>query len=509
MVHKYYKIGTQMSVAGYISKSKSRGVFRYRRRTPKDIKSLWGKLEVKVSLNTKHHSEALKRAAFVNIQFDEKATQLREQLSAKKLPNRQIMESAKDILVKEGIHPQQIPTTKEEALDFFRKQAEWKELWWNIRPGITEINHDNGRGGWDIEHEIDHSNPYYQAYNVVTGGEGLSIVPTLHEATETYLKINAEEKKRTPYNQNKHKGKTYRAIKALGPLDTPITEINRLKARRHKEALVVANPTWAADTLSRAMNTLSAIFNSAINEYELSMTNPWAGLTGTVMKNTDDITSEDRANKRRPMSPDEITAYKGHLLKANPQASLIGQLMVQIGCRTMEAGGLLIRDLKFEDNVPFIQFRYNRIRGLKNQNSVRDVPVVEDLLDNLRVYTKILGTTDANAPLFPRYGRDGGMDAISATLRKIVNDKMGLKDDTNCVPYSTRHSMKDKLRALRTPIAFQYAILGNGKRTVAEDYGEGNPLAYLQQEIIKAEKLEGWGMKFVDRPSKSHTAALG
>jgi hypothetical protein len=53
--------------------------------------------------------------------------------------------------------------------------------------------------------------------------------------------------------------------------------------------------------------------------------------------------------------------------------------------------------------------------------------------------------------------------------------------------------MKDKLRALRTPMELQYAILGNGKRTVAEGYGDGNPLAYLQQEIIKAEKLESWG----------------
>ncbi|MGY8902847.1 MAG: hypothetical protein ACKVI1_09640, partial [Flavobacteriales bacterium] len=190
------------------------------------------------------------------------------------------------------------------------------------------------------------------------------------------------------------------------------------------------------------MNTLIAIFNSAIKEYELSMTNPWAGLTGTVRKNRDDLTSEDRGNKRKPMTPDEIATYKGHLLNINPQASLIGQLMVQISCRTMEPAGLLIRDLKFDTNVPYIQFRYNRIRTLKNKNSVRDVPVVGDLLDSLRVYVSSIDTVNPDAPLFPKYGRDGGMDAISATLRKIVNDKMGLRTDKTCVPYSTRHSMK-------------------------------------------------------------------
>ena len=256
---------------------------------------------------------------------------------------------------------------------------------------------------------------------------------------------------------------------------------------------MVANPTWADETLSRGMNTLSAIFNSTIKEYELSMTNPWAGLTGTVRKNRDDLTSEDRGNKRKPMTPDEIATYKGHLLNINPQASLIGQLMVQISCRTMEPAGLLIRDLKFDTNVPYIEFRYNRIRTLKNKNSVRDVPVVGELLDSLRAYVSSIDTANPDAPLFPKYGRDGGMDAISATLRKIVNDKMGLKADKTCVPYSTRHSMKDKLRALRTPTELQYAILGNGKRTVAEGYGDGNPLAYLQQEIVKAEKLESWG----------------
>jgi len=31
------------------------------------------------------------------------------------------------------------------------------------------------------------------------------------------------------------------------------------------------------------------------------------------------------------------------------------------------------------------------------------------------------------------------------------------------------------------------------RELVTEGYGNGNPLAYLQQEIIKAKKLERWG----------------
>ena len=482
-----------MSVASFIKKSPVTGKYSFRKRVPKDLLEAWGKREFKQSLKTDKHPEALRRAGELNMEFDEKATQLRKKISGDSITNRAIMEAAKDILMKEGVHPQQMPKTKEDALKFFKKQDEWRDLYLEIMPDVTEHHSYDASGSIETYREIDKSNPYNQAYKVINGGEGLSLVPTLKEATETYLKINAEEKRRTPHDQKKHEQKTYRAINAVAPLDTPITDINRVRARQHKDKLMQVNPTWSPDTLSRGMNSLSAVFNSAITEYELSMGNPWKGLTGTIRKNIDDITSEDRENKRRSMTPDELMVYRKHVFELNPEASLIGLMMIQTGCRTKEALGLLVRDLKLDTNVPHFQLRLNKIRPLKNKNSVRDVPIVGDLLDGLRDYVAGLDNTGPDAPLFPKYGHSKGMENISAMLRKVVNVKMGLGGDKTCVPYSTRHSMKDKLRALRTPLELQYAILGNGKRTVAEGYGEGNPLAYLQQEIIKAEELEIWG----------------
>ena len=486
-----------MTVTNYLDRSGVRGIYRYRRAISPDLVGIWGQREVKKSLKTSTHPEALRRAVEVNNQFDERATQLRKQLKSEvygdSRANRAIMEAAKDILMKEGIHPQQVPTTKEEADEFFKKQDAWRELYAETMPDIIEHHSYDPSGNIETYVELDESNPYNQAYKVMNGGEGLSLVPTLKEATETYLQINQEVKQRTPHDQKKHEQKTYRAINAVAPLDTPITDINRVKARQHKDKLMQVNPTWSPDTLSRGMNSLSAVFNSAITEYELTIGNPWKGLTGTIRKNLDEITSEDRENKRRPMTSDELLAYRKHVSELNPQASLIGLMMIQTGCRTKEAMGLLVRDLKLDTNVPHFQLRINKIRPLKNQNSVRDVPVVGELLDRLRDYVAGLENTNPDAALFPKYGHSKGMENISAMLRKVVNVKMGLGGDKTCVPYSTRHSMKDKLRALRTPMEIQYAILGNGKRTVAEGYGEGNPLAYLQQEIIKAEKLESWG----------------
>jgi len=35
--------------------------------------------------------------------------------------------------------------------------------------------------------------------------------------------------------------------------------------------------------------------------------------------------------------------------------------------------------------------------------------------------------------------------------------------------------------------------LGHGKRTIADDYGEGELLRYLLEELIKADGLSHWG----------------
>ena len=81
-----------------------------------------GKREHKISLKTKSHPEALRRAAQVNTNFDNKVAQIRQLNSGIDLPTDQKIQVAKEILLREGIHPQQIPQTKAEADKFFERQ---------------------------------------------------------------------------------------------------------------------------------------------------------------------------------------------------------------------------------------------------------------------------------------------------------------------------------------------------------------------------------------------------
>ena len=159
----------------------------------------------------------------------------------------------------------------------------------------------------------------------------------------------------------------------------------------------------------------------------------------------------------------------------------------------MEAGGLLVKDVKLDTNTVHIQIRFNRIRKLKTKNSVRDVPIVGPLLETLRDCLARHQTTAPDTPLFTKYGRDGGMDAISALLRGVIRKRLKITDP-NLVPYSSRHTMKDTLRTLRTPEDIQHRILGPGSKSDADGYGDGNPLAYLQEVLAKADVLDNWGL---------------
>ena len=472
-----------MQKPSYLKQSPVRKTWSYRRDVPKKLVTLWGKTSVKVKLETKSYALAYRKAAAINLEFENKAKRLRQRLEGNALPTGDLDQEVRDILVQEGIHPQQMPTTKKEALEFFQRQDEFKELWFDVLPGHTEVHIPNGRGGWDVKYEIDENNPWYQAYYVLNEGKGLSITPTITEATEMYLKVNAKKKKRTPANQKKHAQRTWRAINALGCPDDLITNFNRLRAVRHKEALERSNPNWKPDTLNKSLGTLSAVFTFAIWQYELTMTNPWSSLKDQVF---------DREDKRRSFTPYELGLFVQNLENLNAEARLIGLLMVYTGCRTMEIAGLTFEELQMQHNIPHLKLRPNHIRPLKNKQSKRDVPLIDKALDELRSYLAQTKEFNPKEPVFPRYGRDGGMDAVSQLLNGVIRKRMKI-DDPTLVAYSTRHTMKDKLRKIRSTAELQHSILGHGKRSDADNYGEGELLTYLLDELDKAEALHEWG----------------
>ena len=465
--HIFYKRYT-MAIPSYLKKSPTRGSYSFRRRVPPDLQKQWGKLEEKCSLKTKNHAEALRRGAMYNTQFDERVELLRKLSRGAPVSSEQMAAEAREIMVKRGLHPQQLPLGDvEKGFQFLTEQAEWREAYWaNVATEGLE-----GEGS-----------PYTHANRILEGEPAKAIIPTLREATESYISVNAVEKKRTPDKQKKHEQRVWRAIDALGRSSCLITDWSRVRCRGHISGLKAAHPEWQDATLNKAITSISAVFHHAITEYELTNNNPWKGLRLTI---------SDQDEKRRSFAPDELSRYVEGLDKLNVEARLVGLLMVHTGCRTMEAAGLMLKDLQLSHDVPHILIRPNSLRSLKNTQSKRKVPLIKNVLNELRDYLNHYEASSPTAPVFPRYGRIGGMDPVSQLLNGVIKKRLKI-DDPKLVSYSTRHTMKDKMRMSRGSVTLQEAVLGHGKRTDASKYGEGELLAYMLEVLEEASLLMSW-----------------
>ena len=237
---------------------------------------------------------------------------------------------------------------------------------------------------------------------------------------------------------------------------------------------------------------LMAAYNKGNEIFELNLSNPFTGIQKeTTTAHVSGVPTED--TKRRSFTPKELAEYEEILRGKRPDIKTIGILMIHTGCRTMEVGGLTFSEPILRSNIPYINIKPNHIRRLKKKSSIRQIPLNSFALDDTREYLDTVKGYAPNDPLFPKYGRDGGMDPLSQNLRNIIRNNMKI-EDTKLVPYSTRHTMKDKMRALRSPEHYQFEIMGHSNRNrSAEGYGDGDPLSYLREELERAAKVEDWG----------------
>lgn len=484
-------------ISKYLTKSPTRGVYKFRRRVPTNLVNLWGKREVVQSLKTKDYSQALSEAARVNQNFEAKREFLTKQLRGEETQDTPekvyyTLQEAGEFLRKYHIHPEQKPSYDASPEEIERYES-WLATFNENYIDQKQIGHDptTGQSLWKPDSPTD---KWDQAKNIIEGKESFALEPDLTQALETYLKINQEKVQRTPFNQKKHEQACTRATDRLASFlgggdmrlgyKFKLSAMTRVQVRKFRDKLASDNPGWSIATVNKDLQRLSAIFRLASEEFEQNLSNPFSNLKLEQSKRT-------KAKGRRSFTPDEMTKYIDALKGKHAQVRLIGMLMLATGARTMEIAGLKVDDLHLEANVPYISIRYNEIRNLKSDASERDVPVVGPALDLLRDHVSQL---DDNAQVvFSRYGRDGGMESISQLLNRVIRKDLGISD-RSLVAYSARHTLKDKLRAIRTPQELQHAILGHTSgNKIAEGYGTGSPLQMLQDELLKADNCKAWG----------------
>ncbi|WP_017960179.1 tyrosine-type recombinase/integrase [Rhizobium leguminosarum] len=292
--------------------------------------------------------------------------------------------------------------------------------------------------------------------------------PTLRDAERLYLK----EKVKGRPNEKKKELETKRAIAFISDTlerDPELISISRQDAREIRDAMLDrVKPTSA----ERYMNTINAVINHAIKEFELDTVNRFAGLA---------ITKETAAkDDRLPYTPDQLSKVRARVLnRGSDDLKRIWRILEGTGCRIAEVTGLMVADTVTEGNLPHINLVFHPHRRLKTEGSIRKVPLLGDALAAAK---EAIEATGDDPLLFAAYCRDRGPDAASAALMKHVR---ACVTDKKVTVHSLRHTMADKLRTAGVSAADRELVLGHASGKIGDNYGGDDARLKVATQALK------------------------
>lgn len=327
-----------------------------------------------------------------------------------------------------------------------------------------------------------------RALGILSSSTGLRTpAPTLEDARKLYIR----EKLQNGATNLQKKGvdRVNRLIEVVhATLGRPIllSSIGREGAKRVRDSIAetpkATGEAVAPATVKRNLNTVKAVISYAITELELEgkVSNPFNKLP--VIGLEDDQTEDD---KRDPLPIPILLEVRDAILSAaNPELRLIWQLLEGTGCRGAEIVGLRVEDVRLAGDFPYVVVTWHEDRRVKSKASRRHVPLIGDTVVAAR---QALSLPREGSMLFPRYGREGGPDAVSQALMKHVRR---VTQNKRHAVYSLRHNMKDWLRLAEVSSLDQNLILGHSLGGVGDRVYGGTP-AKLRITSLAMKKAHG------------------
>ncbi|TCA66007.1 tyrosine-type recombinase/integrase [Rhizobium leguminosarum] len=433
----------------YLSKTPS-GSFEYRRQVPTALRERIGKYEFKKVLGFTESAAIKAWSAYHDLVEKQLAAARRPVTTA---PTVETVRTAMDDwheavarLKSLGINPTgPLHTDYDSTNDIF--------------PEFTTA--DALAENWQVRDKIDSL-----AYRMLTGsGNVTPPEASFVDAARLYLSTKVagdaqEQRKRLRVERVTHFVKT-----ALGK-DPKLCELSRPDAREVVEVMLSsgAKPT----TVDRYCNDIRAIIEFGIREFELerSAINPFKNINIKGLKAAE---KSDR-DERDPFTAQQLKATRAHVLAhAGGDLRLVWRLLEALGLRVSEATGLEVQDVVVEGDLPHLNIRFNSVRRLKNLSSRRKVPLVGDGLAAAKEALEAAqDVSNAESPLFAKYGRKGGGDAASAALMKNVRKTV---TDPKVTVHSLRHNMQDRMLRAGVDEHDRKLILGHSVAGEANRYG--------------------------------------
>ena len=291
----------------------------------------------------------------------------------------------------------------------------------------------------------------------------------MSEAIEHYLKIKGSEKSRSFANVVR-RNLGY-AIHYLG--DRDLSSYSTTDAAKLRDKLF--SKGLSSGSVKRVFSSVKAVTGLTIKEMGIGVPNPFLGV---FIPNLND------SKKRLPIPVESIKSIQSACVSIDDDIRWITAIISDTGLRLAEVVGLKSSDVVLNVNYPYLIIQPNSARRLKTVSSERKVPLVGSSLWGARRATN----SSTSEYLFDRYNKGGRCNANSASA--AINKWMKAYVSEGMVIHSMRHSIRDRLRSVETPVDIIDSIGGWSRGSVGESYGSGHTIQtlhkWLSRVVIKA-----------------------
>ncbi len=487
----------------YLTKSKT-GWYEYRRRIPERLRPSFGNIrEFKKALRTTSLKEAVAKWTAINREYEATAQRYGRLQNSDGSPLSE--DVVNEALAKaKGLERPVLRAgaTRSERQTFEAQEEAWLAAVENLQDELAndyinfeQMREDYAQGdffkeGYETPYrESSPTDPNLIAFKHAVNGLAIELKPTWRDAVENYLSVNESDKIRDKVKQVIYDKKMRSLFNKFGlslgkqGSNVPLEAITRQQARAFKDQFNIS-------TGNRYNNQLSAIVNCWNREFpNKTVQNPFAGLSNKLLE-------YKHSMKRRSFSPEEWNDFVAELKYCkNRELGLIGLIMAYTGCRTSEAAGLVVKDVRLSEDVPNIVFRSNEVRSMEKGGLERAVPIFEPLATHLKEY---LFARTSGAAFFNRYGAPQHFANVSVQLNNILRRKLKILDK-ELVAYSLRHTIHDKGRAAKVEQSIHEYIVGHqssGSSRVHQRYGTRTPPRAIAEDMKAILDQNTWDTGF-------------
>ena len=299
------------------------------------------------------------------------------------------------------------------------------------------------------------------AHLLVVDGSASSL-PTIEESLEVYFAVKGVGRPKLFFTTaQRYIGYL---IECLG--NRSIDQYTSKDATVLREWLI--NKGLSNSSLQRVFSGIKAVINFVTLEHGLECQNAFAKVY--LPSNTD-------AKKRHAINPSNMAKIKAECLSLDDDIRWLVAIIFDSGMRLSEAAGLMIYDLKLEEDIPYIDLKPHPHRRLKTASSERKIPLVGMSL----WAAKRLKQHSTGLYCFPRYTNPErcNSNSASAAINKWIKTVGGSSD----VIHGLRHSFRDRLRAVEAPTDMIDQLGGWALKSVGQGYGDGYDLELLVKYI--------------------------